>query len=169
MPSARGIVVIASSGRELWARVRARAARRPHPLDDYVSLCLMAADGALQGAGISFRRFEARLGAEPSLDFRALGEMVGLGSMGPFGMLIHEQHGPWWALRGAYLVDRAVAPPLAHRPPCAGCHAPCLGSGRPVEAGIALATPEVRGRCVVGQASRYTDEQIAHHYPPPGR
>ena len=79
-----------------------------------------------------------------------------------FGLLIHEEHGPWWALRGAWLVDVAAPPPRPHRPPCAGCPAPCLGSTRPE--GILLATALVRSRCVVGQQSRYDDEQVAYHY-----
>lgn len=163
-PAARGVVVVGSAGRALW-RIFRGAARwdEEHPLDAYVDGVLQHADEALRGARIGFRRFEPTLAADPALDFRALGELVGLGSMGPFGMLIHAQHGAWWALRGAYLVDAEVDPPSAHVAPCVGCAAPCVG-GALGASRIADASPEVRARCVLGQASRYEAEQIAYHY-----
>jgi hypothetical protein len=169
MPRARGVIVVGSAGGELWGAFRAAADAdpgtwsRPHPLDGFVAHLLDRADLALCRARVGSRRFEARLDASPTIDFRALGELAGLGSMGPFGLLIHEEHGPWWALRCAWLTDQPVADPHPHAPPCAGCHAPCLGSSRGTE-GILLATPAVRGRCVVGQASRYSEEQVAYHY-----
>jgi epoxyqueuosine reductase QueG len=167
MPRALGVVVVASAGRELWARVRDSLGQEDwcgaHPLDFHVARLLDRADVALAHAGIGSRRFEPTVYASPLLDFRALGELAGLGSMGPFGLLIHEVHGPWWAMRGAWLVDAPVPPPRVPRPPCAGCAAPCLGGAKRPE-GILLATPSVRGRCPVGGESRYTDEQIAYHY-----
>ena len=168
MPKARGVVVVASAGRGLWrafrAYMREDASRwdREHPLDDYAAEHLARAGDALAERGIAHRRFEPTIYADPALDFRALGELVGLGSLGPFGMLIHKEHGAWWALRGAFFVDAEVDPPCALPRPCDGCAAPCLsGKGR-LE--VVDASPEVRARCVVGQGSRYDDEQIAYHY-----
>jgi epoxyqueuosine reductase QueG len=172
MARARGVVVVASAGRELWTAFRAAMDtsegeetgwHRAHPLDAYVAGALDRADLALAQAAIGSRRFEPTLEAPLAIDFRALGELAGLGTMGPFGLLIHETHGPWWALRGAWLVDVEVPPERVPRAPCAGCSAPCLGSSRRPE-GILLATPSVRGRCPVGLESRYSDEQIAYHY-----
>ena len=125
-------------GRKRWSRSLGGAPERvggadpsrwanPHPLDTYVGELLDRADQALALARIGSRRFVPNVGASPALDFRALGELAGLGSMGPFGLLIHPEHGPWWALRGAWLVDVAVDPPLSHSLPCAGCPAPCVG------------------------------------------
>jgi hypothetical protein len=169
MPRARGLVVVGSAGRELWDALRHSAEdgvwwERANPLDDHVARMLDRVDMALARARIGSRRFEPRLDESPSdrLDFRALGELTGLGSMGPFGLVIHPVHGPWWALRGAWLLDVPVDEPSTHPAPCSGCRAPCLGPTRPE--GILLATAAVRGRCVVGQASRYSDEQIAYHY-----
>jgi hypothetical protein len=170
MPRARGLVVVGSGGGELWGGIRSASERHPavwehaHPLDTHVAALLDRADMALAGARVGSRRFEPRVDEAPShsLDFRALGELTGLGSMGPFGLVIHPVHGPWWALRGAWLVDVEVGEPREHPAPCAGCHAPCLGSTRPE--GILLATALVRSRCIVGQGSRYTDEQLAYHY-----
>ncbi len=171
MPRARGVVVAASAGPLLWRALceaqRAAGERwtRAHPLDDHVARLLDRADAALAHSRVGSRRFEARFDATPTVDFRALGELVGLGTMGPFGLLIHPEHGPWWALRAAWLVDADVPDAPAPRAPCVGCDAPCVGGdrGRRGDA-IALATPEVRSRCVVGRASRYDEEQIAYHY-----
>jgi len=173
MPGARGLVVAASAGPALWRRFRAEMAHdaarwdAPHPYDAFVASLLARADAALAQAGVAFRHFEAAFHAPVRVNFVALAELAGLGSAGPFGLLIHATHGPWWALRGAWLVDAEVEPPGEHRPrsssPCAGCAAPCVG-GWDHAGDIAGATPEVRARCVVGQASRYDEDQIAYHY-----
>jgi hypothetical protein len=169
IPGARGLVVAGSAGPALWRLFRARMdANRslwdePHPYDAFVAALLDHADTALSDAGIRFRRFEAAFDATPRVDFLALARLAGLGSPGPFRLLVHETHGAWWALRGAWLVDADVDPPQVHRPPCEGCPAPCVG-GWAHAGGITVATAEVRARCVVGQASRYDGDQIAYHY-----
>jgi hypothetical protein len=170
MPGARGVVVVGSAGPLLWRRfidrMRARPALwdDPHPYDAFVAEILGAADGALAEAGIRFRRFDAAFHAPLRVSFVALAQLVGLGTPGPFALLIHPDHGAWWALRGAWLVEAEVEPPLTARRPCDGCAAPCVGGWEAAEGAIARATPEVRGRCVVGQASRYDEDQIAYHY-----
>jgi hypothetical protein len=170
LPGARGLVVAASAGTALWNRFRERLDDAPgwwrlsEPYDAFVSEALDAVDAALAWEGVRSVRFDAAFHATVRVDFVALARLVGLGSPGPFGLLIHPDHGAWWALRGAWLVDGAVEPPAPSRPPCAGCDAPCIG-GWPNRGGPrAQATPEVRARCVVGQASRYDDDQIAYHY-----
>jgi hypothetical protein len=163
------VIVAASAGPALWRNFLARMRERPelwssaHPYDEFVSGLLSRADAALGGAAVRYRRFEAAFRAPVRVDFIALGKLVGLGSPGPFGLLIHPRHGPWWALRGAWLVDAEVEGPLVSPAPCADCAAPCVG-GWANASGIGQATPEVRGRCVVGQGSRYDEDQIAYHY-----
>jgi hypothetical protein len=170
LSGARGLVVAASAGTKLWqrflARVRSQPAtwEHPHPYDAFVAEILDQADCALRAAGIPFRRFDAALASSPQVNFRALGELVGLGRPGPFSMLIHEEHGPWWALRGAWLVAGEVEPALVARHPCSGCSAPCVGGWDRAGENVGAATPEVRGRCVVGQRSRYDDDQIGYHH-----
>jgi hypothetical protein len=169
MPGARGVVVAASAGPALWRAFRVRMDARPalwddpHPYDAFVASLLARADDALGRAGVAFRRFDAAFDATPRVDFLALARLTGLGSPGPFALYIHATHGPWWALRGAWLVDGEVDPPRVQRPPCEGCAAPCVG-GWDHAGSIVRATPEVRSRCVVGQASRYDEDQIAYHY-----
>jgi hypothetical protein len=168
MPGARGVVVAGSGGPALWrlfrAHMDASPARwdEPDPYDAFVATRLDRADAALARAGVRFRRFEAAFHFTPRVSFIALGRLAGLGSPGPFRLLIHETYGPWWALRAAWLVDAEVDPPRAQRVPCDGCPAPCVG-GRE-NADIPGATPEVRSRCVVGQEHRYDEDQIAYHY-----
>jgi hypothetical protein len=169
LPAARGLVVAASAGPELWRQFRAHTARdpaswdAPHPYDAFVASRLARADEALALAGIPFRRFDAAYHATPRLDFLALARLTGLGSKGPFALYIHEEHGPWWALRGTWLVGADVGPPLAHRAPCRGCPAPCVGGWENARE-MVRATPEVRSACIVGQSSRYDEDQIAYHY-----
>jgi hypothetical protein len=169
MPGARGVVVAASAGTRLWRRFRehmdADRARwaKAHPYDAFIAATLARADDALARDGVRFRRFDAAFEAPVRLSFIALARLVGLGEPGPFMLAIHPVHGAWWALRGAWLVDAEVEPPLVHAPPCRGCPAPCVG-GWQNAGGIARATPEVRARCVVGQPSRYDDDQIAYHH-----
>jgi hypothetical protein len=171
LEGARGVIVVASAGTTLWRRFRQHVARdpghweQPHPYDAFVGTILAKGDAALVNAGVSYCRFDAAFHAPIRTDFLALSALVGLGSPSPFALHIHETHGPWWALRGAWLVDAEVDPPLSQRPPCIGCAAPCVGGLAPGTQGvIPMATPEVRSRCVVGQSSRYDDDQIAYHH-----
>jgi hypothetical protein len=169
LPGARGLVVAGSAGPRLWRAFRARFEVRPEllamadPYDTFVGELLARADAALEGEGVPFRRFDAAVYAPVRLDFVAMARLVGLGSPGPFGLLIHPRYGAWWALRGAWLVDADVDPAVEAPSPCAGCPAPCVGGW--ANAGpIARATADVRSRCVVGQDSRYDVEQIGYHY-----
>jgi epoxyqueuosine reductase QueG len=170
MPGARGVVVAASAGPALWRGFRARMDALPHqwdeahPYDAFVAELLARADRALFASGVAFRRFDAAFHAPIAIHFVALGRLVGLGSLGPFGLLIHPEHGAWWALRGAWLVEADVDPPLDPRAPCVGCAAPCVGGWQNARGSVSQATADVRARCVVGQASRYDDDQIGYHY-----
>jgi hypothetical protein len=169
LPGARGVVVVGSAGPALWrafrAHMDARPARwdAPDPYDAYVASLLARTDAALARAGVAFLRYEAAFHAAVRVNFVALAELVGLGSASPFRLLVHESHGPWWALRGAWLVDVEVEAARIASRPCEGCAAPCVG-GRERERELPEATPDVRARCVVGQASRYDEDQIAYHY-----
>lgn len=169
LPGARGLVVAGSAGPSLWRDFEARMTARPelwaapHPYDAYVAELLGRADAALEEAGVRFRRFEAAFQAPVRLDFVALAGLVGFGAPGPFALVIHPEHGPWWALRGAWLVDAQVDAPLDAPSPCRGCSAPCVG-GWANAGGLVQATAEVRARCVVGQGSRYDEGQIGYHY-----
>jgi hypothetical protein len=169
LPGARGVVVAASTGPGLWRAFRERVDAHgelwdaAHPYDGFVGELLDRADAALGAAGVAFRRFDAGVSAPVRVSFVALGRLTALGAPGPFGLLIHPRHGPWWALRGAWVVDADVDPAPSLVSACTGCAAPCVG-GWDHAGGIPDASVAVRGRCVVGQASRYDEDQIAYHY-----
>jgi hypothetical protein len=170
LPGARGLVVAASAGPRLWRafleRIRDGKAsfEEPHPYDRFVTELLGKADDALAARGVRFYRFEARFDAPVAVNFVALGELVGFGAPGPFGLLIHPTFGPWWALRGAWLVDAEVEAATQGPPACKGCPAPCIGGWESAGPGIVLATPEARTRCIVGRDWRYDDDQLAYHH-----
>jgi epoxyqueuosine reductase QueG len=170
LPGARGLVVAASAGARLFRLFRERARARPslwdepHPYDAFVSETLDRADRALAAADLRFLRFDAAFHAPVRVDFVALAELAGMGKRGPFGLLISPVHGPWWALRGAWLVDAPVEPASDLAPPCEGCAAPCVGGWGRAHSEIAGATAESRLRCVAGQEWRYDADQIAYHY-----
>jgi epoxyqueuosine reductase QueG len=177
LPGARTLVVAGSGGRALWERFtawlaeapRARLTDEAHPLDRYVATVLDGAAALFDGAGLRARRFEPTFLFEPRLDFRRLAELAGLGAPSPLGLLVHPVYGPWWGLRGAFLVAGALpatAPASIHGIPCNGCPAPCRAAiPAGTEGTIAAATVAAREACVLG-AHRYSDEQIAYHYRP---
>jgi epoxyqueuosine reductase QueG len=163
LAGARSVVVVASAGPALFRRFAAAPTTGDHPLDAFVARELDRVDASLRARGVAFRRFEPTFSFRPALDFRTLGEIVGLGHVGPFGLLVHRVHGPWIALRGAWLVDvETSAPPIA-RSPCEGCARPCV-EGEALPVALDRSTARMRLRCIVGTTSRYDDAQIAFHY-----
>jgi len=162
LPGARSAIVVGSSGRRLWEAFRAAAPHgREHPLDAFASSALIDAESVFHESSVATRRFEASVTFEPRIDFRTLGRLAGLGDVGPFGLLIHPVHGPWFGLRGAWLIDRAL-PSSVVSSPCRGCAAPCVGDAGATT--LDRSTAAMRLRCPIGIASRYSDEQLAYHH-----
>jgi hypothetical protein len=178
LPGARALIVAGSAGGALWARFtawlaeapRARLADEAHPLDRYVAMVLDRADALLAAEGVRARRFEPTFLFQPRIDFQRVVRLARLGCASPIGMVVHPEYGPWWAARGAWLVDRAIpatAPASTEGRPCAGCAAPCRAAiPAGAEGTIAAATRAAREACVLG-AHRYSDEQLTYHYDPP--
>lgn len=163
LPNARSVIVVGSAGRALWEAFAAAAPHHgEHPLDAFVTRALVDAEAAFAESGVAARRFEAAFTFEPRVDFRALGRLAGFGDVGPFGLLIHPTHGPWFGLRGAWLVDREVPTAPAVPPPCATCAAPCVGDAGATT--LDRSTSAMRLRCPIGAGSRYTDEQLRYHH-----
>jgi epoxyqueuosine reductase QueG len=160
LSGARSVIVVGSAGPRLWNAFRAAAPHSgEHPLDEFVTRALIDAESEL--SAVRARRFEASFMFEPRVDFRTLGRLAGLGDVGPFGLLIHPVHGPWFGLRGAWLVDCEL-PQAPLSSPCVGCAAPCVGSAG--ETTLDRSTAAMRLRCPFGTASRYSDEQLAYHH-----
>jgi ferredoxin len=189
-PGANGALIVASGGRDLFARFRAAPEPRdgqPNPLDRFTRAGISAAAAeALRDLTGGHRLLFPFTDSLPALPFQRLGRAAGLGGPGPLGLQIHPVFGPWWAYRGLIalaLSDAAWAgsgPGVALGDGCAGCPAPCVDAcpaGAVRRAGFSvvdcharrLASPDcrlscvARIRCVRGPEHRYTDEQLAFH------
>ena len=149
LPGARGLVVAGSAGPALWRRFRALDARAgalwdaPDPYDAFVAALLGRADAALRGPA-SRSAASSCLPRAAGVDFLALAELVGLGRPGPFALAIHAQHGAWWALRGAWLVDADVDPAARCIDALASAARRRAWAGGKTPGTIGLRPPEVR-------------------------
>ncbi len=98
--------------------------------------------------------------------------------MSPCGLVVHPVYGPWLALRALLVTEYSLQNDLPRRapPPCAGCLAPCQSpfthalqesAKWPAASCVRELWREwlsVRDACPLGQAQRYTDNQIVYHY-----
>jgi hypothetical protein len=132
LPGARGVALVASSGRSLFDafRVAPQASDgRPDPLDRFVRAAVGRALAALRSDGesaVALHYDEQRGGGYA--DFVELGRAAGLGWSSRLGLLLHPEHGPWISLRALLLSSQPLGPPsspLEGSGPCHGCPAPC--------------------------------------------
>ncbi len=185
-PNARAIIVVGSGGPLLWeafiAALRAEPKRlsgEAHPLDAFVEREVIEADAVL--GSLERRWFFAAATAKPSLDFRLLGQLAGLGSRSRLGLLLNPEYGPWLGLRAACFVNASLKPSPRARELCAACAAPCVVScaGDAMTTGIFNLTACVRfhqvsdacertchtrAACPIGAQHRYSAEEITYHY-----
>ena len=186
LPGARTAILLGSGGRGLWeAFRRAPEWGRPgDPLDAYTERIAAEAAAALEAAGHpSLALFAHQPRGGQLADFVGLGARAGLGAPSRLGLLLHPHHGPWLSLRALLLSELDWSAP-AQAPegfdPCRGCSAPCQRAcpgAAPTPAGFDLGrcaaarghTPAcaescaARLACVVGPASAYAPEALAHH------
>jgi len=186
LPAARAVLVVGSAGRalfETFAHSPEAADGRAHPIDRYTERVLDETARRVAEAGVAARPVLAHEEREGSYaDFVALGRACGLGHPSRLGLLLHPVYGPWTSLRGALLLDAALAatPALAGRAPCEGCPAPCeeacptdaprpegfdverCRAGRRAEPGCRWRCA-ARRACVVGPQHAYTERAEAHH------
>lgn len=188
---AKRLGILIGNTRALWSPLRNALRHEPalladaNPLDAYVESRLAAAVAALgQPAQLHF----AHVTQPHALPIQRLAALTGFACLSPSQLAIHRLHGPWFALRAVVVVDVSGPPwpnePLgalpgeaaAQRAPCLGCSQPCMPalahalrvSAPPLDtAAIAEHAAEwiaVRDACPVGQASRYSTEQLRYHY-----
>ncbi len=140
-----------------------------HPFDTWARRCIEEAAQSLERP--TAFRYPWEDGPR-RVAFVRLAALAGLGSVGPTGLLVHPEHGPWLGLRGVVLVDAEPQVPVSSRAasgPCEGCPAPCedalqaastaMGDGPAWRRWLA-----VRESCPVGRAARYGATQIRYHY-----
>jgi hypothetical protein len=176
------VLVVGNVGSTFWARLEASPeARGPDPIDRWSARVLREL-AAGHGADVRFP-FD-----DPPHPFQRWARRADLElAPSPLGLLIHPDHGPWHALRGAFLLPERLALPERRpvRPsPCESCAMkPCLarcpvGAFTPAgyDVGVCrayLATPSgqacvvqgcrARDACPVGRAHRYAGAQLRHH------
>lgn len=168
------LVILLGNSAALWPTLRAAVAARPalaahpHPLDAWTVETVTA----LCAAHVP-RRHALRFpfeGPPRQVAFQRLADALGFAQLGPAGLCVDLDHGPWLALRAAIVVDLPgpAAAPAGPRP-CDTCAArPCVPAlARAVAAGFdadPLAFVAVRDACPLGRAARYSDAQIRYHY-----
>lgn len=143
------------------------------PLDRYVEAQVHL---ALTGNDTVYVAFAHQMDPAP-IPIQQYAAASGFALMGPAGLSIHPQLGPWFALRAVVLIQmrsnqafvRAESPGTS---PCADCSAPCR---LPFDAAmLSLKTAPhtavkrrflpARDACPVGREHRYSEAQIAYHY-----
>ncbi len=164
------------------------------PLDGYVRESIAEAAKLIRDGSAPHNCPRIWLGYAHTLDpcplpIQRLAELSGLASLGPSGLVVHPQYGPWIGLRALILVDTEPLSQVPFGPPftCTGCHQPCVApfqaalnkSTRAAEErlGSPYANEEtrssnsnartwlaVRDACPLGREYRYEEEQIVYHY-----
>jgi hypothetical protein len=134
LPGCETILVIASGGRGFWEKTDGggRSPRWPdHPLHRRTVAVVKELRATLSRHGWPCRAVYP--GRRPTLNFRRMGEMAGLGTISPVvGMLVHPDYGLWVSFRAALLVAgtpfgtdwKKPVPPAFQ--PCATCARPCV-------------------------------------------
>ncbi len=187
LPTAQSAYVIGSGGSAFCAHARAERPDSPHPLDEVCEVRVLTAVARLREQGVescALFYWERRGAGEGDFaDFVAVARAAGLGARSRIGLLLHREHGPWFAIRAILLTDRP-APTTGESPPapdfCSDCAAPCV-EACPAQAigdaGIDISRCsdwrhreahcaercDARLACPIGRASRYSSQALAHH------
>jgi hypothetical protein len=177
----RQLIMIGHGGRWLWEAVRASDPRTENPIDDF---------SARTVAGWFRQQFAGQTGSiiypgSCSIDLQELGRIVGWHNDSPLMIGIREDWGTWFAYRVVMLTTTDLEPsrPRRNNSPCEHCaDKPCIDScpAAAMNGGsFALdkctayrlqlssrckATCLARVSCPVGNAHRYSDEQMQHCY-----
>jgi methylmalonic aciduria homocystinuria type C protein len=168
---ARSLAVVVGNTRAMWPRFLAALRAEPERLRarDPLDAWTMASLGPLAGA-LPWP-CAVRYAHEPPprrVAMQRLAEALGLAALGPSGLCVRDDVGPWFGLRAAFVV--AVPAPSA-RPaprPCDACDArPCVPALE-----TALKDPRadwrtwvaVRAACPVGASAVYDGVQTRYHY-----
>ena len=185
-PGYQRVVLLGSSGKTFWARFRAHQRRQPssspNPLDAFTERRVERLVKPLRGAdpeAIAAYPFQHSRRLVP---FLALLQGTTLLKTTPFGVIVHPEHGPWFAWRAA--IFTALPFPvstLPRQPVCTPCPAPCVTAcpaGAVSKEGFnwracvdfRLSGPTCRLTCLarlacpVGEKYRYGKEQMTYHY-----
>ncbi len=185
-PGTQSVIVFASSGGQLWTSFLEAIRQNPrhlideqHPLDAYVSRCLLRASESIPG--VAHRWFTPALDSPVHLDFRTLAVQSGLAAPSRLGLVIRPDVGPWLGLRAACFVSAVITPNQPMETVCAGCPGHCEEAcpGSAFNNGkwdvlkcssfhqtstVCSNSCDARLACPVGRQHRYSDAQLRYHY-----
>ncbi|MCG2634474.1 MAG: hypothetical protein J4A00_06065 [Gammaproteobacteria bacterium] len=181
LATVKRLVLLGHGGRDFWDALCRANRSDPHPVDGYSRQVAETLARGYWGLGDALLLYP---GSAP-LPLMQLGQIAGWHRPSPLGIGIHPRFGIWSAYRaafvtGAWLPLRRELPATS---PCESCmERPCFGAC-PVGAVSANALDVAacaefrlrddspcaqrclaRSACPVASGSRYSDEQIRHHY-----
>lgn len=188
LPEALGIVV--GNTRAVWPHFQSFLTRAPHVAHPFH---LFVEQSVAEATVLSHRElgvtsphrvyyshrhdYPRSNGDRGPIPMQRIASRSALAVLGPANLNVHEAYGPWISLRAVIVLG---SPPLDDLPhPIPAAEEPCKSClGRPcvpaLESALAHelgdAEPRwrrwlaVRDACPVGQAHRFSDEQIAFHY-----
>jgi len=181
-PNREAVGMVVANSRALWPLFlgsHEHSAGGEHPLDAYTERAVSDAVAGIDEVQVFFGHGPAGR----TLPIQRIAHHTGALPLSPGRLNVHPKFGPWIALRGVIVLPGLTLPKqLAPEPRhvCRGCSAPCQGAlaqaltptpspRQPELAHLRLSERaerflSVRIVCPVGQAERYTDEQIEFHY-----
>ena len=185
--TARSVLVVGSSGPQMWSAMKGEMASsprflsdEPHPIDAFVVLAIGRCDSTLNEVPRDWVFCSAT--SKVSMDFRALGAACGMGLVSQLGLLIHPEVGPWLGMRAACFLDVDLEPsPKLTVNPCDSCVDKPCETACPVSAydngvwdvsacaGFHITSQKCdrtcwsREACPVGIDGKYSDEQLLYH------
>lgn len=169
------LAVVVGNTRGLWGRFLAAFRNRDdlreaaHPLDRYVEEALTR---CLEGRP---DLVDVRYAHEPPprrVAIQRAAHVAGLAWLSPAHLSVHEEFGPWIALRAVVVLDLRGpgGGPREPRPCGHGCEGHCLPAlQRAIEAGWDPASTwpvwvAVRDACPRGRQHRYSEDALRYHY-----
>ena len=158
------LAILVGNTRSLWKALEAETLEVADPVNHYVESALLSsldeANAPPHQVYWTHSRYDGSY-----LPFQRIAHAAGFAHLSPSLLLIHREHGPWFALR-AMIVFELLGPEAQPAPdPCSHCLQPCLPALAAAERSDEWrAWLAVRDACPEGIASRYGEVQIRYHY-----
>jgi hypothetical protein len=175
-PETRSLLLLGSSGERFFSFFSKTKRAGIDPLDSYTKEIVqrLMSQCMPDALGVYFP-FEP-----PFLPFIQMARAGGLGELSPLGILVHQEYGPWFALRACIALSDEAPSVEPAASACEACAAPCVDAcpARAVRregfsvssCGTARLYGPCENRCVareacpVGVSWRYTEDAIYFHH-----
>ncbi|MFM2263041.1 MAG: hypothetical protein RI959_1717 [Pseudomonadota bacterium] len=177
------LILLGHAGRDFWGALKRRGLHGSDPVDTFVGECVQA----LMAGPLADHSWRQVFPGPQAVNLQKLGLLAGWHQRSPLGLGVDAEWGSWFAYRAVVLARTHLpaTPKRALTSPCLTCvDQPCI-SACPAGA-LACDQPSpwrlqtclthrlqpasgcqdrcsARNACPVGEASRYSDEQVAYH------